>query len=574
VRPVPVARTLMSKKKGAFTFVLHSHLPYARMAGRWPHGEEWIHEGATDTYIPLLAALYDLAGEGLKFRLTISITPVLAEQLADADILANLETYIEELRERAESDIARFERSGEPHRAYVATFYRDRFVYLLDQYRNRFGRDLIGAFARLQDDGYVELATSAATHGYLPLFERDSSIYGQIRQGVRTYQRHFGRKPESFWLPECAYRPSYIAADGTRKPGIEEFLADQGLLAFFVETHVILGGHPIGKAAGDAIGPYGEIPKRYTVPNAGYAEPQERTTFQPYWVTDARVAAIGRNVETGLQVWSADHGYPGDFVYREFHKKDGESGLHYWRVTGARVELGNKDLYDPYHAFERTKEHAQHFANLVESEVSAYAASSGRYGLVSAAYDTELFGHWWFEGVDWLKGVLRHLAASETVDLTGAAQFVREHPPEDVVTLPEGSWGQQGTHFTWMNADTAWMWPIINGAQRRMEEIIARHTDAPREALAQLVRELLLLESSDWPFLVTTGQARQYAELRFAEHVERFNTLADRIEQGRVDMEALAALYERDKLFEDADPRDFEAREGRTGIPADAARGR
>jgi 1,4-alpha-glucan branching enzyme len=107
----------MSKKQGAFTFVLHSHLPYARMAGRWPHGEEWIHEGATDTYIPLLAALHDLAGEGVLYRLTISITPVLAEQLADPDILANLEAYIADLLARANSDIARFERGGEPHRA-------------------------------------------------------------------------------------------------------------------------------------------------------------------------------------------------------------------------------------------------------------------------------------------------------------------------------------------------------------------------------------------------------------------------------------------------------------------------
>jgi 1,4-alpha-glucan branching enzyme len=562
----------MENKQGAFTFVLHSHLPYARMAGRWPHGEEWIHEGATDTYLPLLAALHDLAAEGIRYRLTISLTPVLAEQLADPDILSNLDAYIEDLRDRAQSDIARFERGGEPHRAYVARFYRDRFSDLLDQFRNRFGRDLIGAFRWLQDEGYVELATSAATHGYLPLFERDSSIYAQVRQGVRTYRKHFGRAPESFWLPECAYRPAYIREDGVRKPGIEEFLAGEGLVVFFVETNAILGGQPIGKAAGDAVGPYGAVPKRYTIPHTEYPEPSERTTFQPYWVAEPRVAALGRNIQTGLQVWSADHGYPGDFVYREFHKKDGESGLHYWRVTGARVELGDKDLYDPYAGFERTKEHARHFSALVENEVTSYAAGSGRYGIVSAAYDTELFGHWWFEGVAWLKEVLRDLAQSETVALTGAAEYVRNHPPEDVVALPEGSWGQQGTHFTWMNADTAWMWPVINGAQRRMEEIVASHRDAPPSALAQLARELLLLESSDWPFLVTTGQARQYAELRFTEHVERFDALAAQIANDAVDDATVALLYERDKLFADADPRDFEAREGVAGPIADGVR--
>ena len=537
--------------KGAFTFVLHSHLPYARMAGRWPHGEEWIHEAATETYLPLLAALFDLAEEGVRFRLTIGITPVLAEQLADADVLRNFEDYLADLEQRAISDVSRFERSGDEQRASIAQFHSERFNWLLSQFRTRFGRDLIGAFRRLQDSGYVEIASSAATHGYLPLFERDSSIRGQIETGVRTYERHFGRAPESFWLPECAYRP---AKDG--RPGLETFLAEAGVTTFFVETHTILGGNPVGKAQGDAVGPYGEVARRYTVPCADAAPPSQRTTFEPYWVGEPRVAAIGRNMATGLQVWSADHGYPGDFWYREFHKKDGDSGLHYWRVTGARVDLGNKQLYHPGQAFDRVHEHAAHFAALVEEQAAHYHGSSGRYGIISSAYDTELFGHWWFEGVSWIQEVLRRLSASEVVDLTGAAEFVRKHPPEDVVELPEGSWGQQGTHFTWLNADTQWMWPIINAAQRRMEEILTKdHSNG--EAVAQLARELLLLESSDWPFLVTTGQARQYAELRFSQHVERFEALADQLESGEVDANYLRDLQHRDNVFPDIDARDF-----------------
>jgi 1,4-alpha-glucan branching enzyme len=554
----------MAEKLGSFSFVLHSHLPYARMAGRWPHGEEWIHEAATDTYLPLLAALHDLAAEGVRYRLTIGITPVLAEQLGDADVLRNLEAYIEDLRARAASDVGRFERDGDTTRAAAARFYHGRFRWLLDQFRNRFGGDLIGAFRALQDDGYAELATSAATHGYLPLFERDSSIYAQVRTGVRTYKRHFGKAPESFWLPECAYRPAYMR-DGLRKPGLEEFLGDQGLTTFFVESHVIRGGQPVGKAAGDAVGPYGEVPRRYTVPMAHHPEPTERTTFRPYWVAEPRVAAIGRNEQTGLQVWSADHGYPGDFNYREFHKKDAESGLHYWRVSGAGVDLGDKAPWDPAAAFERTSEHAHHFARLVEDQVQSYAASSGAHGLVAAAYDTELFGHWWYEGVEWLKQVLRTLHASDIVEMTGAAQYVHEHPPEDVVALPEGSWGQAGTHFTWLNADTEWMWPIINGAQRRIEEIIERAPAADgsmQSAMAQMARELLLLESSDWPFLVTTGQAREYAERRFREHVERFDQLAGQIETGAVDEPFVGSLYDRDNVFPDIDPQDFRAREG------------
>ncbi len=561
--------------RGSFTFVLHSHLPYCRRAGRWPHGEEWLHEAASETYLPLLAALHDLAGEGVRYRLTIGVTPVLAEQLADADVRANLEDYLIDQRDRAYSDVARFEREGEPARASLADFYHRRFVWLLDQYVNRFGRDIVGALRQIQDSGYVEIAGSAATHGYLPLFERDSSIHAQIATGLRAYQRHFGRHAESFWLPECGYRPPFMTAPGGyRKPGLHEFLAEHGLYCFFVETNAIEGGAPLGKAAGDAVGPYGSIPRRYMVPLPTYPEPTLRTTLQPYWVFDTRIAAIGRERRTGLQVWSAEHGYPGDYHYLEFHKKDGGSGLRYWRVTGAKVDLAEKALYDPRTAGERVREHAAHFAGLVEDVVREFHAGTARHGIVSAAYDTELFGHWWFEGVDWLKEVLRRLAASEDVALTGAAEFIRKHPPDDVMAIPEGSWGQAANHFTWMNADTEWMWPIISDAQRRMETIVAQHPSPSQEieaALNQAARELLLLQSSDWPFLVTTWQAREYATLRFSDHVERFRQLAAQIERGTADAALVENYREADNVFPDVDFRDFGEREG---VAAQAAKSR
>jgi 1,4-alpha-glucan branching enzyme len=272
-----------------------------------------------------------------------------------------------------------------------------------------------------------------------------------------------------------------------------------------------------------------------------------------------------------MQVWSGEHGYPGDFCYREFHKKDGSSGLRYWRITGRHVDLADKSEYRPDEAQNRMQEHARHFASLVEELIAGYHSTTGQYGIVSAAYDTELFGHWWFEGIDWLREVLRLLAASDIVDLTTASEFVTQHPPENVLALPESSWGQGGNHFTWMNVDTEWMWPIIHEAERRMEELVAMHPDANgslREVLQQAARELLLLESSDWPFLVTTGQAREYAVTRFEQHVERFNQLAELAggpagPNGR----ALALdLYERDRVFADIDYRLFRNREGLAAV--------
>jgi len=601
---------------GAFTFVLHSHLPYARLAGRWPHGEEWIHEATSETYIPLLNALYELREEGVKYKLTIGITPVLAEQLADADVLDHLDQYLEDKIARAKQDVLRFrgeekvagvrreeavegelppvdraaveealeedEREGllpppEPkpwwvgneHLEYLAGFYQRYYEKIKDSLDRVYKRDLLGAFKRLQDEGYIEVVTCAATHGYLPLLGTDSAIRGQLKAGIQSYRHFFSRAPRAIWLPECAYRPAYFDDQGGVRPGIEHFLAEQGLRVFFSETHLITGGAPVGVAAGEAIGPYGEIKRRYLIPMSVKPRPATpMTTFRAYYVSDSTagpfadqhsgVAVIGRNNETGQRVWSADWGYPGDFDYREFHRKDGVSGLQYWRVTGAKVDLGDKDFYHPDWAENKVRMHAQDYVALVERILQAQWDLGQGFGIIASNYDTELFGHWWFEGVEWLKQVLRLLAGSPKVELTTASEYVAQHPPQEVIHLPEGSWGAGGTHFTWDNNETHWMWAPIHDAEKQMERLANNYQDRYdddliRGVLNQAARELLLLESSDWPFLVTTGQARQYAVQRFSQHLERFLTLATSVERRTPDGSLAAQLWEKDRLFPEVD---------------------
>ncbi|MGB3329979.1 MAG: 1,4-alpha-glucan branching protein domain-containing protein [Thermomicrobiales bacterium] len=563
-------------KTGAFTFVLHSHLPYARQAGFWPHGEEWVHEAIAETYVPLWDALNDLADEGVDYRITVSVTPILAEQLADPLIQEHFRVYAEERVAWASQDIDRFEAAGDMTMRSLAEFYRDWYSARLASFRDRYNSDLIGALKALQDRGLVEISTSAATHGYLPLLSRDSSIYGQIQTGVSSYERMFGRRPRAIWLPECAYRPAYVQElpDGTTvtRPGLESYLAAQAIRVFFSETHTVEGGHPVGKAAGEAIGTYGIVARRYAVTPTTEEQQQPGTTFRAYWVGDAagKVAVLGRNNRTGQQVWSGDFGYPGDAAYREFHRKDSESGMQYWRIGGPGVDLGQKPTYDPGSAAERVAEHARHYVGLVEESLREYHAESGEYGIIASNYDTELFGHWWFEGVDWLKQVLRGLAASDVVDLTTASAFVDEHASGVVMNLPESSWGSGGNHFTWMNRDTEWMWPIIHECEITMETIVATYPDAQgdrREALNHAARELLLLESSDWPFLVTTGQAKEYAIERFRQHVERFQEAVSMAERDGDTLDAdsrarLNALVQKDNPFAGIDYTVFAGRQG------------
>ncbi|MCJ7708950.1 MAG: DUF1957 domain-containing protein [Anaerolineales bacterium] len=549
-------------KIGAFTFVLHTHLPYCRQAGRWPHGEEWLHEAAAESYIPLLNALYHLLDDGVPAKLTLGLTPVLLEQLDNEDVRANFLTYLDEKIAAASADVPRFEAAGNAHFTYLAGFYRDWYAGIRQSFVERYDGNLVPAFRKLQQAGMIEIVTCGATHGYLPLLDRDESINLQLHTAVQSYKRHFGRTPRAIWLPECAYRPAYLAEDGRERPGIETFLARHDLGLFFSETHLIEGGRPVGVAAGEAIGPYGAITRRYLVPFSEVRPKEPATTFRPYYVTQPEVAVIGRNNRTGLQVWSADWGYPGDFDYREFHKKDGVSGLQYWRVSGAGVDLADKDAYHPDWAAGKVQEHASHFARLVTDLVQGYHAETDGFGIISANYDTELFGHWWFEGLQWLEEVLRQLASSESVELTTASDYLQVHSPDTVVNLPEGSWGAGGGHFTWDNTDTHWMWPVIHAAERRMAAVVAANPEASgprRHVLDQAARELLLLESSDWPFLVSTGQAGQYAVERFRSHVERFDSLVDSVEKGNPDAAFAASLWERDKIFPEIDYRWYQA---------------
>lgn len=544
------------KNVGALTFVLHSHIPYARFAGRWPHGEEWLHEAAAESYVPLLNALFDLEEDQIPARLTLTLSPVLVEQLADQDIQSNFQNYVRTRIQAAEADLERFQAIDEPLRVKLAKFYLERYRTVLSSFENRFQKDLVAAFRRLQDAGRIEIATCAATHAYLPLLGMDESIHLQLRTAVESYRRHFGRDPRVIWLPECAYRPGYRTKEGLYREGLEAFLAKYDLRLFFAEAHMIETARSIDPAAGSGSGSHVLAIRKWIRSLLTFLSRPRLPTYRPYWVTSSGVAVIGRNGSVGEQVWSAEKGYPGDFSYREFHKKDGQSGLQYWRVTGDDVDLGEKDDYDPGRASERVQVHAEHFSQLVGKLLKEYSAQSGETGVVSANYDTELFGHWWFEGVDWLDAVLRRLAGSDEVAVTGAWSYLQEHPPSTAVMLPEGSWGEGGKHDVWDNEETAWMWPLIHEAESRMRRL-AGSGEGLGALLNQAARELLLLQSSDWPFLVTTGQARDYAETRFRQHLLRFNQLLDAAESGERAEALVEELWEKDKIFPEIDHRWF-----------------
>ncbi len=556
-----------SKAGGTFSLVLHTHLPFVLNHGRWPHGADWLNEAATESYIPLLDAAQRLVREGVSPKWTVGISPVLAEQLADPAFQRELRFFLEERFRACRENRKEFLRHHQDALARLADFWEERLTRVQD-FLHRLGGDLLGAFRTLEAEGHLELLTCAATHGYLPLLSREESLRLQLQTAVEVHRRHFGREPRGIWLPECAYRPraEWVAPLGSAgkrppriRPGLEELLSEVGLEYFVTDTHMIVGGRPLAVYRTQFLPPR-ERPAAPSVPMAV----GPRNPYHPYRVVSegGRGSAIvfARDPRTTLQVWSRDFGYPGDPWYLEFHKKHWPGGLRYWRVSENRGDLGAKEIYDPKVAAGRVGEHAAHFLGLLDDTLRAAGRAPEAPALVCAPYDAELFGHWWYEGPAWLEEVDRLMARSLIRPRT-LGESLAVHQPQESVSLKEGSWGDGGDHRVWLNPETEWVWERIYDAESSFFDLVAT---LPPEGgdpliprlLAQAGRELLLLEASDWPFLITTRAARDYAERRVREHHAVLKQLLEMIQRvtatGRHSSEdevVLGEIEQTDNLF-------------------------
>jgi len=564
---------------GSFALVLHSHLPYVLSHGSWPHGTDWLNEAAAETYIPILNTLHDLISSGYKPHLTIGLTPILTLQLANNDFKEGFKIYLENKIQAAIKDESLFRSWQRDHLVSLAQRWRDYYTQIKIDFEQRYRCDLVSSFKELQDKGYIEVITSAATHGYLPLLSQDVSIQAQIKQGIRTYLRFYGQAPRGIWLPECGYRPRYKWASPLSSPaeayprkGIDEFLSENGIDYFIIDSHLLRGGKAIGVYLDrfEALQRlWGQFAKEYKE----RPEEVEKTPYEVYLVGSSLegkkpVAVFTRDPKTALQVWSGEWGYPGDGWYLDFHKKHFPGGLRYWRVTSAKSDLADKWEYEPEQVEERINENASHFVSLVREILKKHYAETGRKGILCAPFDAELLGHWWFEGPRWLAKVFTYIEEDPEIEPTTCSRFLDEAKPSAIISLPEGSWGEGGFHYIWLNDWTKWTWEHIYEAEREMQEL-ARKFGASKDEnmqniLRQAARELLLLESSDWQFLISTWSARDYAELRVTEHFQDFKRLAEmarRYGSGEwVDpgeWTFLGDCEKRDKIFEDIDLRWF-----------------
>ena len=508
---------------------LHSHLPFVLHHGRWPHGSDWLSEAAVDTYLPLLETLNELAVEGLPSPMTVGITPVLANQLALPSFRTEVAAFLTQRLAACDEAIADFAVSGETELSPIAHYWRGRLARLQRLFERTEG-DLVRAFRHHEEQGRIEIMSSAATHGFLPLLGREESIRLQLSVGRADHVRLFGREPRGCWVPECAYRPRGpwqphpAARYAERRPGVEEHLAEHGYRYFFTDSHLAAAGRTLGLYREPDF-PLGHL----AISDDALELRTARSPYRAYQVSPrpehGPVTTLVRDPVSSRQVWSRQQGYPGDGGYLEFHKIRYPGGLKLWQVTDPAADLGDKLPYDPNTARARCYRDAKRYAHLLRSLADEQAADQGE--LIVAPFDTELFGHWWFEGVDFLRDLYRALARQPRPTPTTASQHLRNTPARTAVELAAGSWGANGDFSKWLNPGTEWTWMRLWALEELFWNAAPPALGRPEThaVLAQAARELLLAQASDWQFIISSGTAVDYATKRFVEHVENCERL-------------------------------------------------
>lgn len=541
-----------------FVLGLHSHLPYVLNHGRWPHGSDWISEAAVDTYLPLIDSLTALADEEIPAPVTLGITPILANQLASPMFEAELRQFLNQRLKACDEAESAMRNTYDEHLIPVVQFWRERFTRLVELY-DALDSDILGALRRLQDDGRLELITSAATHGFLPLLQRDESIRFQLTVGQDEHVRLFGKRAAGLWMPECAYRPSGpwqplpSARSYRYRDGLEAHLIEHDVRYVFVDAHLAQAGLPLGV--------YGELP---TTPHEMIqaqrrvrASQMPRSPYRPYWIGNhgKKIAprALIRDPRSSMQVWSRHGGYPGDGAYLEFHKIRYPGGLKLWRVTADTAGLGDKLAYEPDEANSQVLRHAKHFARLL-SRVGDTIQRAGAE-LIAVPFDTELFGHWWFEGVDFVEELYRQIDLQGGVRPLTASAHLNNARADVALNLSAGSWGKDGDWSMWLNSQTSWTWEKLWPLEEEFWRVAPVAIENPdlHSILAQAARELLLAQSSDWQFIITTGEAADYAEARIKLHISDCARLMRGLDGSKGDLanaqELARELEVRDAIF-------------------------
>jgi 1,4-alpha-glucan branching enzyme len=495
--------------------------------------ERWLFEAISETYVPLIRMFENLHRDGIKFKMAMSFTPPLMSMLGD-DLLQkryirHVTRILELLQKEKEKRKENLALTG------LIEYYYERYSDDLHIFRDKYNCNIINAYKKFQELGYLEIMTCCATHGFLPhMIINKEAVRAQLNVACNSYERFLGKRPKGIWLAECAY---------VREE--EEFLKEQNLNYFIIETHGVKFADP----------------------------PPIYGNFAPI-MSPKGIFAFPRDPESSQQVWSAEVGYPGAPDYREFYRDlgfeeefdyikpyinpDGArvmTGIKYYRITGKTDE---KDYYDVEKAKKQAKIHAVDFMNKRIKQIKnlSKVMDAKTRPLVVSPYDAELYGHWWYEGPWFLEELFRETSKQYEFEFILPLEYLSKTSEIQVSQMADCTWGHKGYNEFWLNPSNHWVYRHFHQIEKRMIQLANEFKESfgvVKRALNQCAREVLLAESSDWAFIMSTNTTVQYATKRVITHVERFNELYKQIKENKIDEKYLTAIEFKDNIFPEID---------------------
>ncbi len=485
--------------KVKIVLALHAHLPYVRNPEeKFPMQELWLHHAITECYIPLILCFRELVNNNINFNITLSFSPTLLCMLSDDYYKTKYRDYLRTIGELLEKKISVC-RDTELKEALLFLSHR---IEKTSEFYNEIQGDIINQFSQLKGSG-LNLITTAATHALLPLLRFSPGlIQSQIDIGQKTFGKKFGFIPDGFWLPEMGY-----FAD------LDKILRKFDIKYTFLEAHSVFLGN-------------------------------QRPSYGNFYpsVTGAGLKIFPRDLPLSNAIWSANKGYPGHPAYREFHydytfslnKKELAEygvdkipfGLKIYRISGNEQP---KKYYNYKTAIETVEQDSDDFIKRIRERTLVIQKHINRTPVLTLPFDAELFGHWWYEGPEFLKQVITKIANSGDIEIVSPSQV--EDNFSEQIKPAESSWGREGFFTSWTNPECTWIYPVLADLDSRYNELEIKNNATSSQAL----KEILLASSSDWTFLIANDTSADYAKMRLKDHLSSAGKIINSIEAGKTD---------------------------------------
>jgi 1,4-alpha-glucan branching enzyme len=512
----------------------------------WPHGTVWLSEVVCESYLPILEVIQDLHQEGIRPTLSFDFSPILLAQLSHSNAFMIFTEYAKKQIEQSKKDLDKFSKIPEAvHNIPMGEFWKSFYEERLQTLHGMNDSSIIERLRIAEQDGLIEIMTCGLTHAYLPLLDFEQSTRMQIASSVKMHELYFAHKPRAIFLPECGYAPKLIGENGEYY--LEDIILEQSINMIVLDQQhsmkYVDSEHDVVRILPESLRPLSQVRLQKTYKNQS-------------------LKVLIRHKSASDKVWSEKSGYPSHSAYLDFHKREFDSTLRYWKVTNHPEYTQEKYPYMMADAKKQAQIDAKEYVEYLEELALSYSEQVNETGVICLAFDTELFGHWWFEGPEFLSNFIREMDRSDILSLKFPSE-IQWNDSIHTVQCSAGSWGMNGTDETWKNASTMWLLDNIHDAEQRFEDRVHSidiNDQLEKRIMDQALRELLLMQASDWPFLITKNQASDYAKERFMQHQDYFTSLIaffDLIKSGKVltnDQETLLArIVQVDDIFQTID---------------------